>query len=81
MANAESVFKAYDIRGVFPEEVNADLFRAIGRAFSIFIKGKTERNSSVVIGRDMRESSQSLAEAFADGIICLLYTSPSPRDS
>ena len=69
MANAESVFKAYDIRGVFPEEVNADLFRAIGRAFSIFIKSKTERNSSVVIGRDMRESSQSLAEAFADGIM------------
>ena len=69
MANAESVFKAYDIRGVFPDEVNADLFRAIGRAFSIFIKGKTERNSSVVIGRDMRESSQSLAEAFADGVM------------
>ena len=37
MAKAENVFKAYDIRGVFPEEVNEELFRNIGRAFSIFI--------------------------------------------
>ena len=76
MSKAGNVFKAYDIRGIFPEEVNEELFRDVGRAFSIFIKDKKKKNSSVVIGRDMRKSSESLSEAFA----CLLYTSPSPRD-
>ena len=69
MAKAENVFKAYDIRGVFPEEVNEELFRNIGRAFSIFIKNKTQRNTSVIIGRDMRNSSESLAGAFAAGVM------------
>ena len=40
MTKAENVFKAYDIRGIFPEEVNEELFRNIGRSFSIFIKNK-----------------------------------------
>ena len=69
MAKAENVFKAYDIRGGFPEEVNEELFRNIGRAFSIFIKNKTQRNTSVIIGRDMRNSSESLAGAFAAGVM------------
>ena len=38
MSKAEEVFKAYDIRGIFPEDVNEELFRNIGRAFAIFIK-------------------------------------------
>jgi len=69
MAKAENVFKAYDIRGIFPEEVNEELFRNIGRAFSIFIKNKTQRNTSVIVGRDMRNSSESLAGAFAAGVM------------
>ena len=69
MAKAEDVFKAYDFRGIFPEEVNEELFRDIGRAFSIFIKNKTQRNTSVIVGRDMRNSSESLAGAFATGVM------------
>ncbi|MAT63265.1 MAG: phosphomannomutase/phosphoglucomutase [Actinomycetota bacterium] len=69
MAKAETVFKAYDIRGIFPKEVNEELFRKIGRAFSIFIKNKTHRNASVIVGRDMRNSSEALAEAFAAGVM------------
>ena len=69
MAKVEDVFKAYDIRGVFPEEVNEELFRNIGRAFSIFIKKKTQRNTSVIVGRDMRKSSESLAGAFSTGVM------------
>ena len=61
MSKAEEVFKAYDIRGIFPEEVNEELFRNIGRAFAIFIKNKSQKNTSVIIGRDMRNSSESLA--------------------
>ena len=68
MSKAEEVFKAYDIRGIFPEEVNEELFRNIGRAFAIFIKNKSQKNTSVIIGRDMRNSSESLAEAFATGV-------------
>ena len=45
MSKAGNVFKAYDIRGIFPEEVNEELFRDIGRAFSIFIKDKKKTNS------------------------------------
>jgi len=69
MAKAENVFKAYDIRGIFPEEVNEELFRNIGRSFSIFIKNKIQKNTSVIVGRDMRNSSESLADAFATGVM------------
>ena len=68
MSKAEDVFKAYDIRGIFPEEVNEELFLNIGRAFSIFIKNKSQKNTSVIVGRDMRKSSESLAAAFATGV-------------
>ena len=68
MSKAEDVFKAYDIRGIFPEEVNEELFLNIGRAFSIFIKNKSQKNTSVIVGRDMRKSSESLAAAFTTGV-------------
>ncbi|MCE8014238.1 phosphomannomutase [Halomonas daqingensis] len=56
-------FKAYDIRGQVPEQLNADLAYRIGRALV------TELNAeSVVVGRDMRLESPWLAEALMDGI-------------
>ena len=56
-------FKAYDIRGKVPGELNAELAYKIGRAFVIVNKAKT-----VVIGRDIRKSSPDLSEALANGI-------------
>jgi len=57
-----SIFKAYDVRGVYPQEVNEDVARAIGRAFVAYLKAKR-----IAVGRDMRLSSPSLAAAFIDG--------------
>jgi phosphomannomutase len=61
MLNSE-IFKAYDIRGVYPDEVNEDAARAIGAAFVVYLKAKR-----IAVGRDMRLSSPSLANAFIDG--------------
>jgi phosphomannomutase len=59
------IVKAYDIRGVVGEQLDADLVRAFGAAFALLIKPEAP---SVVIGHDMRDSSPGLAEAFADGV-------------
>lgn len=56
-------FKAYDIRGKVPGELNADLAYKIGRAIVTKLNA-----ASIVIGRDVRESSPELSEALANGI-------------
>ena len=60
------IFKAYDIRGKYPEEINEEAARAVGAAFSAFLKGKTK---NIVVGRDGRISSPNLFEALVQGII------------
>src|SRR5712691_5705735 len=57
-----AIFKAYDVRGIYPQEVNEDIARAIGRAFVSYLKA-----TRIAVGRDMRLSSPSLAAAFVDG--------------
>src|SRR5439155_25010053 len=57
-----AIFKAYDVRGVYPQEVNEDIARAIGRGFVSYLKA-----TRIAVGRDMRLSSPSLAAAFVDG--------------
>lgn len=61
-ATITAVFKAYDVRGTVPDQIDEELARATGRAF-VQVVGATE----VVIGYDMRPSSPGLAGAFADG--------------
>src|SRR3984957_12241809 len=56
------IFKAYDIRGVYPGEINEDAARAIGAAFVAYLGARR-----IAVGRDMRLSSPSLAAAFIDG--------------
>src|SRR3954452_2647951 len=56
------IFKAYDVRGIYPAEVNEDGARAIGAAFVAYLKAKR-----IAVGRDMRLSSPALAAAFIDG--------------
>ncbi len=62
MTSLSSVFKAYDIRGVVPDELNADQFRAIGIAVAR-VTGATK----LLVARDMRESGVELSSAFANG--------------
>jgi phosphomannomutase len=56
------IFKAYDVRGVYPGEVNEEAARAIGAAFVVYLQAKR-----IAVGRDMRLSSPTLAAAFIDG--------------
>jgi phosphomannomutase len=56
------IFKAYDVRGIFPDEVNEEAARAIGAAFVVYLKA-----GRIAVGRDMRVSSPALATAFIDG--------------
>src|SRR6058998_4244422 len=57
-----AIFKAYDVRGVYPAEVNEETARAIGAAFVAYLKA-----GRIAVGRDMRLSSPALAAAFIDG--------------
>ena len=56
------IFKAYDIRGTYPDQVNEEAARAIGAAFVAYLKA-----TRIAVGRDMRLSSPSVAQAFIDG--------------
>lgn len=56
------IFKAYDIRGRYPEEINEAIAEKIGRAFVAFTK-----TDDVMLGRDARTHSPALAEAFIRG--------------
>lgn len=58
------IFKAYDIRGVYPADINADIAEAIGRAYIEFTGAK-----KVVVGRDMRPHSQPLFEGLSRGML------------
>ena len=56
------IFKAYDVRGTVPDELNAPLVRRIGAAFAAW-SGATE----ILVGRDARLSSPELAAALIEG--------------
>jgi phosphomannomutase len=56
------IFKAYDIRGVYPDEIDEVIMEKIGKAFADFIRGK-----KIAVGYDMRTSSRKLFEAFVKG--------------
>ncbi|MGH2740181.1 MAG: phosphomannomutase/phosphoglucomutase [Actinomycetota bacterium] len=59
----ERIFKAYDIRGIYPDELTEAIARDVGAAFAGFAE-----SDRVVVGRDCRASSPALAEAFASGV-------------
>lgn len=57
------IVKAYDIRGICPDELSPSVARGIGHAFAVW-----SATTQLVMARDMRPSGISLAEAFADGV-------------
>jgi phosphomannomutase/phosphomannomutase/phosphoglucomutase len=57
-------FKAYDYRGRIPNELNPEVAYRIGRAYAEFLKPKR-----VVVGRDIRKSSEELCEALTRGLL------------
>lgn len=59
-----SCFKAYDVRGRIPDELNEDIAYRIGRAYAAVVKPK-----SVVLGHDIRLSSEAIKRALANGLM------------
>ena len=58
-----SIFKAYDIRGVYPDQLDESVARALGRAFVTLLN-----TDHVVVGRDMRTSGPALFAALVEGL-------------
>jgi phosphomannomutase len=66
-----SIFKAYDVRGIHPDQIDADLAYRLGRAFARVLgelEDKPPAELSVALGRDMRLSAPELAARYADGL-------------
>ncbi len=63
-----AIFKAYDIRGTVPDQLDARVARTIGAAFARFAADGPGRADRVLIARDMRPSGVDLAAAFAEGV-------------
>lgn len=63
MSTNLSCFKAYDIRGRVPDELNTDIAYRIGRAFTEYLNAK-----KIVVGHDIRLTSPEITDALVDGI-------------
>ncbi|MEX2626122.1 MAG: phosphomannomutase/phosphoglucomutase [Ilumatobacteraceae bacterium] len=64
MSDLAQIVKAYDIRGTVPDQLDADVARALGVGFARFTDSPT-----VLVARDMRPTGPELVEAFADGVM------------
>ncbi|SFT49633.1 phosphomannomutase [Actinopolyspora lacussalsi subsp. righensis] len=63
MRDLSGIVKAYDIRGLVGDDLNTDVAREVGAAFTRLVGGP-----AVVVGHDMRDSSPELAAAFSEGV-------------
>lgn len=66
-----AVIKAYDVRGLLGEQIDESFVFDVGSAFARLVKAEQSDSSAplrVVVGRDMRDSSPSLAQAFTEGV-------------
>ncbi|MDQ4071805.1 MAG: phosphomannomutase/phosphoglucomutase, partial [Actinomycetota bacterium] len=65
------IFKAYDVRGVYPDELDEEGARLIGRAFASVLADAEEKPLEALrvgVGRDMRLQSEDMAAAYSDGL-------------
>jgi phosphomannomutase len=68
MPDLDAIFKAYDIRGTTPDQLDVGVARAVGEAFAVFVAGQPGGATKVLVGRDMRQSGVGLVAAFSDGV-------------
>ncbi|HMG45047.1 MAG TPA: phosphomannomutase/phosphoglucomutase [Acidimicrobiales bacterium] len=70
MAGLDQIFKAYDVRGIVPDQLDAVLAEQIGQAFARFAVEASAPSSvtRVLVARDMRPSGVELATAFSEGV-------------
>ena len=67
MPSFDQVFKAYDIRGIVPDQLDTAMCRAIGAAFAAFARESDPTVERILLARDMRPSGLDLSHAFAEG--------------
>lgn len=66
----DSIFKAYDIRGIYGKDLDEDTAYKVACAYSIILKGEISKTSlKVVVGQDMRVSSPSLKKKIIEGLV------------
>lgn len=74
------IFKAYDIRGIYPDQISAVDFKRIAQAYAAFVKPIT-----VAVGRDVRSSGPELQKAVIDGLleagVNVVDIGPGPTDA
>ncbi len=66
------IFKAYDIRGLYGEQIDGDVAEQIGRAFALVLaglRGKAPGDLRIGLGRDMRLTAPELAARYRDGMV------------
>ncbi|MCA1571287.1 MAG: phosphomannomutase/phosphoglucomutase [Chloroflexi bacterium] len=66
------IFKAYDIRGLYGEQIDGDVAEAVGRAFALVLgdlAGKPARALRIGLGRDMRLTAPELAHRYCEGML------------
>lgn len=68
MKDLDLIVKAYDIRGTYPDQIDADTCLALGIGFAEFVRATEPETTEIVIGRDMRPSGPELVDAFARGV-------------
>ncbi|HVA52799.1 MAG TPA: phosphomannomutase/phosphoglucomutase [Acidimicrobiales bacterium] len=61
--DTSAIFKAYDVRGTYPDQIDERVAQAVGSAFAMFAKAPR-----IVVARDMRTSGVTLSESFARGV-------------
>lgn len=67
---SKNIFRAYDIRGLYPNELNRENAVLIGKAFAHYLIAELNLTTpSVVVGRDARTHSQELQSGFIDGLV------------
>jgi phosphomannomutase len=64
MSNFSAIFKAYDVRGIYPDQIDEEAVGRIGQAFATVRKPKT-----VAVGRDVRASGEELKKALINSLL------------
>ncbi|MEA2098184.1 MAG: phosphomannomutase/phosphoglucomutase [Patescibacteria group bacterium] len=64
----QSIFKAYDIRGIYPTQLDENLAYNLGRGYAVFILRENPRAKNIVVGSDMRVSSPALKKELIKGL-------------
>ncbi len=68
MADLDAIFKAYDVRGLYPDQIDGEVSGRIGAAFAKLMQREHPDLGAVVVGHDMRPSGEELVPAFSDGV-------------